>query len=72
MCEVHREEYDTVNRPWPVCPKCGENEFGYMKWGGDVESTQVSCNDCGFSDKAIKHFDHYTILNIASPINYKT
>jgi hypothetical protein len=68
MCETHREEYDRTHHVWPVCPKCGKNEFGVMIWGGDVASTKALCGDCGFSTLATKYFDNLTIKIISSPI----
>ena len=71
-CPAHRESHDEVNQPWPSCPRCGSPDLGIMKWGGDVLSTTIHCEDCGFSDKAIKYHDAVTIWVIAAPIESPT
>ena len=72
-CVDHIEEYDKKNTPqWPLCPKCkSETEFGTMEWNGSVDDTIASCDDCGFTCKALDHFEYFTVKIIASPIDYR-
>ena len=67
-CLAHRKSHDEIHQPWPICPKCGEDEFGTMEWGGDVLSTIALCTLCDFRDKASKYFSILTINTIAKPI----
>lgn len=67
-CPEHLIEYDRRHKPWPRCPNCGENEFGFMKWGGSVEKTFALCTECNFKALALDHFDYHTIKMIASPV----
>lgn len=67
-CPEHLAEYDGKHRPWPKCPECGSDEFGYMDWNGSVKKAEAYCQMCSFTDKALNHFDAVTIQVLAGPI----
>ena len=62
------EHLPDKSEPWPHCPECNDDDFGTFDWKGSSEATTIKCENCGFKDKAINHFDAVTIRITASPI----
>jgi len=64
-CPEHLPEKEP---PWPHCPKCDDDDFGVFNWKGSPEKTTVRCEQCGFKDSSLNHFDAMTIKITVGPL----